>query len=205
MNLVLRLRARPERHFVTAWLEKVDGAGRSSLLCGDLGPEMAEALALHLAGLGVAVEREANGLEGATALPCPQCHGFGVLPSPAPQNTPCSCPAGEKVRALLAAPREPAAGPRTWLVRCDSCQALHPLALAQGEALACRDRLNNTRRPCPACGVVGRWVLAAAVPPEPEPADLFADQRPEPPRPQPEPPDKVRPARKRRGKGGATP
>ncbi len=50
-------------------------------------------------------------------------------------------------------------------VQCDRCKALHPLRQAHGNALTCMDRLNNSRRPCPSCGAVERWVLLAAVPP----------------------------------------
>ncbi len=46
-------------------------------------------------------------------------------------------------------------------VQCDRCKALHPLTQTRGHALACMDRLNNSRRPCPACGAVERWVLRA--------------------------------------------
>ncbi len=44
-------------------------------------------------------------------------------------------------------------------VQCDHCKALHPLRLDHGHALACMDRLNNTDRPCPACGRKRQWVM----------------------------------------------
>lgn len=44
-------------------------------------------------------------------------------------------------------------------VQCDKCKALHPARQDVGSALATMDRLNNTERPCPACGVKRQWVV----------------------------------------------
>lgn len=44
-------------------------------------------------------------------------------------------------------------------VQCDKCKALHPLRQQLGGALSCMDTLNNSQRPCPACGAKERWVL----------------------------------------------
>jgi hypothetical protein len=52
-------------------------------------------------------------------------------------------------------------------VQCDACKALHPLLQRLGHALACMDRLNNSLRPCPACGAKQCWVLRASTNPRP--------------------------------------
>lgn len=49
-------------------------------------------------------------------------------------------------------------------VQCDKCKALHPLTMKLGDALPCMDRLNNSDRPCPMCGVKRQWVLKEASP-----------------------------------------
>jgi len=44
-------------------------------------------------------------------------------------------------------------------VQCEHCKALHPLRQQVAHAFFCAQSLNSRRRPCPACGARGRWVV----------------------------------------------
>ncbi len=63
--LLLRIRSYPHVSFVSAWLERVDGAMHSGIFHGEMLPQAAEELAAAFAALGVPVEREEFGTDPA--------------------------------------------------------------------------------------------------------------------------------------------